>query len=240
MDAIVLAGGKGRRMGSVTKNRQKAALPFWRIALLCRILDRLLNESSVDRVCILTGHAFTDIHSVLQANYSADSLKKRVDCFDFPCVSGTLSRLGAALKGGIEVEAGCLVCGIDSLISPRALSGFCSDALCVPESPSLLFSNRLDIAPTHKIGRVAERELVDYCRLEEVSNTSDWLTDVGIRYFPLWLLESIARRSFENNVFIPTCIQELLASGTRVMGSIFYENWNHFAVVEDFVVPIAS
>ena len=241
MKLIVLAGGRGKRMGMLTSKKQKAVLPFNGSPLLKHVINGFLNEIRIGKIYILTGYRCEDVHSVLMESYPLQLETGKISCVDLPSVTGTLSRLKASIS---EVGTGedCLVCGIDSLVpfevSQRFLD-FCEDS---HRNVSLLLSPYLQIAPTHKVATLHAGRLCEY---ECADSVEDWIgsecfTDVGIRYFPAKILEEIASSRFENDVYIPTCIKALLRSGSDIRGFVFQEDWKHFAYVEDLVASSAS
>ena len=65
MNAVILAGGRGRRLGALTEKRQKATLIFNNEPLIIHILSSLLSSKRVERIMVLTGYRSEDIHKVL-------------------------------------------------------------------------------------------------------------------------------------------------------------------------------
>lgn len=243
MDAFILAGGMGRRLGSLTANQQKATLCFEGSPLITHVISGLL-EQRIKKILILTGYHRNDVHAVLETSYASYLRSGKITILDFPDIQGTLSRLCAGL-GTYQPQAGCCVCGIDSLVSSNVLERFLWSTKEHSDNMTLLLSPRLKIAPTHKVACLNGDRLVTYLPAEyirhprDLANTTCY-TDVGIRYFPLRLLERISHGQRANGLFIPMQIQELITSGITVCGCVFQDRWKHFAVLEDFYSSFAS
>lgn len=236
MKAVVLAGGRGKRMGILTENAQKATLYFGDNPLIVHVLNALLQEPSVSSITILTGYRGDDIRQLVNRFYREFIEEGRIDFRDFPEIRGTLSRLIAALAR-LETAQGCYVCGIDVLIPTVALRQFCVYVNSHQNDIVLALSPRINIAPTHKLACVSDDVLLRYTTFDSLKAGLQeplWCTDVGIRYFPADALAMLQGRDFSQERYIPSFIQELLAAGRTISGFIFQEDWKHFATINDF------
>lgn len=199
MNAIVLAGGRGRRLGLLTESTQKAALCFNGNPLISHIIDSLQNEQVIERVSVLTGYRGNDIHDVLNSSYREEVGTGKIQVIDLPQINGTLSRLAEALKC-FNLVTGCYVCGIDSLVPQHVFHNFCTFVGEHSEDVVLLFSPRLEVAPTHKIGCLQKDRLVDYPRLVEIDGKISepdflWYTDVEYDIFHLTFYKRYSKRA---------------------------------------------
>lgn len=77
------------------------------------------------------------------------------------------------------------------------------------------------------------RYIVTPDSLNEELQKLPWRIDVGIRYFPADVLDMLRGRNFSQERYIPSFIQELLATGRTIRGFIFQEEWKHFATIND-------
>lgn len=241
MKLIVLAGGRGRRMGTLINLRQKAVLSFGGSILLEHVINGFLKDERISTVHVLTGYRGEDVRSALFAKYSRELDTGRIAYVDSPCITGTLSRLQASIPEIGTVEDS-VVCGIDSFVSTAVLRRFLDFCDRSRQSFSMLLSPYLQIAPTHKVASLSEDLLCEYGCADEMNDCTarEHVTDVGIRYFPAKILEEIAALSHENDVYIPTCIKMMLRRGDGIRGFVFEEDWNHFAFAEDLVASCAS
>lgn len=236
MKTIILAGGRGKRMGIITQNTQKAAFYFGNNPLIAHVLNGLLQEQSVSDIVILTGYRGNDIRQVVNKSYKELLDERRLTLLDFPKVKGTLSRLIAGLAH-LETEQGCYVCGIDALVHKTVFRRFCSYVNIHQGDVVLSLSPRINIAPTHKLARVSGDKIIHYIvtpdSLNEELGKLQWYIDVGIRYLPADVLDMLRGGDFSQERYIPSFIQELLATGRTIRGFVFREKWKHFATVND-------
>lgn len=238
MNVVILAGGRGRRLGLLTQSAQKAVLCFNGNPLISHILDMILAEINIEQIFVLTGYRAGDIHQVFHARYLEEIRADKIRILDFPDVQGTLSRFTSAFPHLTLIESsGWCVCGIDSLVPRVVFQRFCSYVELHKGEIILSFSPRLEVAPTHKIGCLKAETLIAYI-LEQTHGSPQtdllWGTDIGIRYFPNSELQKMKEKKFSNGLNIPSYIQELLTSGNAVRAFFFEENWKHFALLEDF------
>lgn len=236
MRAIILAGGRGKRMGVLTKNAQKATLYFDNNPLIVHILNGLFQEPSVSDIVILTGYRGNDIRQLVNKSYRELLDKRRLVLLDFPKVKGTLSRLIAGLTN-LETEQGCYVCGIDALVHATVFRRFCSYVNIHQGDVVLSLSPRIKIAPTHKLANVSGDTPMHYIIAPDSLNKEllelQWYVDVGIRYLPADTLDMLRGKDSSQERYIPSFIQQLLADGRTIKGFVFQEEWKHFATSND-------
>lgn len=236
MRAIILTGGRGKRMGILTKNTQKATLYFGDKPLIAHVLNGLLQEPSVSDIVILTGYRGDDIRQLVNKFYRELLDERRLTLLDSPEVKGTLSRLIAGLVH-LETKQGCYVCGIDSLVSTTVFRQFCSYVDVHQSDVVLSLSLRINIAPTHKLAYVNGDTLTRYIvvpnSLNEELRKLQWCVDVGIRYLPTDILGMLREKDFSQEQYINSFIQRLLADGKTIKGFVFHEEWKHFATIND-------
>lgn len=226
MRAIVLAGGRGKRMGILTKNAPKATLCFGDKPLIVHALNGLLQEPSVSDIVILTGYRGDDIRQLVNKSYGELLNERRLALLDFPKVKGTLSRLIAGLTN-LETEQGCYVCGIDAIVNAAVFRRFCSYVDIHQGDVVLSLSPRINIAPTHKLAHVSDDTLMRYLIAPDSFNEKlrelQWCVDVGIRYLPADILGMLREKDFSQERYISSFIQQLLADGRIIKGFVFQE-----------------
>lgn len=235
MHAVVLAGGRGRRLGILTQSTQKAVLCFDGNPLIVHILDSLLRERSISVVTVLTGYRGNDVDILLHSRYSELLREQRLRVLHFPSVRGTLSRLVAALPK-LDLTQGYCVCGIDSLVSEPVFHRFCELVERRTDDAILSFSPRIGIAVTHTLACLEGDRVLSYLPFEQIKTGVDcvWCTDVGIRYFSPQHMLDLQQFGFSEEKYIPDYVQQLLQEGRMVRGFVFEEDWKHFATLEDF------
>lgn len=235
MDIVILVGGRGRRLGALTHNKQKGVLRFKGKPLIVHIIDALLKIGGAEHIYVATGYRTGDVHNVLGARYFSQLTSGEIRIVDGSHITGTLSRL-AYVAQSIHISNGCMVMGIDGIIPQKVIGHFLHHAQTSIDKPLVLASPRLSIAPTHYLLRMKNKRVVEYFPpMSESSIESDWYVDVGIRYIPRKELAKIRRLDAGHRMFIPQFITSLLLAGKEVNGFTFTESWSHFGVAMDFV-----
>ena len=69
VDAVILAGGRGSRMGELTDSTQKCLLPFKEKPILIHILDTIKNAFGSANVVIATGYNGDKIRELIGNGY---------------------------------------------------------------------------------------------------------------------------------------------------------------------------
>ena len=154
---------------------------------------------------------------------------------DLPNIRGTLSRLSATLS--IKKLIGDVITlGIDSLVSIRVLESFLCWLEHKSNSPALLVSPEIEIAPTHPRVRIEDGVISRY------SPQAKWVgesyCDVGIRYFPTSTLQEMfgyIDKHGRNGCFIPEFLRYYAGAGKTLRCHTFYEDWKHFAYPHDLL-----
>lgn len=235
MDAIVLAGGRGRRMGALTLRRQKGSLSYGGEPIICRIIAGLLAQRRFTRILVAAGYRPSDVCESVKQEYG-DLLRQRViEIQDFQ-VQGSLVRLAHALRY-FEVQDRCFACGIDVIVPTsvtrdllRSIDARISAQVVMPVSP------RTYIAPSHPRMRVHNSIVTDYCPnpLTHPPPGDGWMCSLGIRYLSGAAFEEI--RSFDGeNVGFLSFAKRWQASGRAINAYVFEDEWQHFGVPSDFV-----
>lgn len=237
MDAIVLAGGKGKRLGRVGKFAHKGILVFQAKSLLKHVLENLLHSKHITKVIILTGHRGADIHAVADCHFSSYLECQRLQILDFPDICGSFSRLAFALSL-LGSNQGYYVCGVDSWIPLSALVRFWDFLRKNHGCSSLLLSPYLEIAPTHGLVNLNEGGLVTnyVCDNDQfaISTKKECLVDVGVRYFCSEMCEEIINTKFFSGQYMLNFLAEVVPKNQRFLGCLFFEPWRHFATIQDF------
>jgi bifunctional UDP-N-acetylglucosamine pyrophosphorylase/glucosamine-1-phosphate N-acetyltransferase len=96
MQAIILAAGKGTRLGSITEETPKPMILINGRPLLAYILERLPDE--IDNVLIAVGHQSDKIKAYFKNSYAGKSIVY-VDASDLSGTAGALFQARISLKG---------------------------------------------------------------------------------------------------------------------------------------------
>ena len=61
MDLVVLSGGRGRRLGALTSQKQKGTLRFEGVPILLRTLDQWLRVNALSTLWVVGGYRRDDV-----------------------------------------------------------------------------------------------------------------------------------------------------------------------------------
>jgi len=114
MQAIIMAAGKGTRLGRLTQEVPKPLILLGGIPLLGRQLKALLNISKINEIIIITGYQEQKIKDYVQNNFSLNKIKF-VSNKDY--YSGALVTLSKAIP---YIKEDFLVINADHLFSRKA------------------------------------------------------------------------------------------------------------------------
>lgn len=242
MDVIIIAGGRGKRLGSLTNRHNKGALKFVNVPILLRVLDSLRDIPSINKICVVTGYQSSTIECVLEGIVKGQRTLITVIRGPKETV-GMLQRIALAIPH-VTCDPGALVMGIDSLVSSRVMKQFVT---CVHthlaegrNELTLLCARDTSPAPTHYLVYEIEGRVIEH-RSPQNANEQCVLRSVGVRYLPGSVLRSIqkdAPRWYGKN--ISPYITDLLSKGVPVRAVTMSEEWVHFGYLRDFGRAIAD
>jgi NDP-sugar pyrophosphorylase family protein len=151
MDAIILAGGRGRRMGALTAHCNKGALSYRGKPSIVRTLERVCAIPMIGTVYVATSYRNDTIHAAVSNRFSEHVASGKIRFSVGENIVGDLKRIVTTLVGQ-RIEGPCFVCGIDVIMNDNGheterllqlASGMGKNDVAVVVSP------RTHLAPTH-------------------------------------------------------------------------------------------
>jgi len=187
MDLVILAGGPGKRLGALTRKKHKGVLKFSGKPMLVRLLNQWLKINPIETIWVVTGYRAADVENLLHLKYSKllASSKIRITRGSSEEV-GTLRRLAFALSEGAGEMSGCIVIGVDVLISVRDARAFFKRARKAKSEAVLAVSYNIAQATTHPALRTKGARVIEYLTDKQQRAhplKGPWLRDTGVRYF---------------------------------------------------------
>lgn len=240
MDAIILTGGRGRRLGALTIHQPKANLRFAGKSLLAHTLCALKgSEKLIECVYIATGYHGERVET--QYRHEAAKNSNEISVTFLPVESklnGTFSSVMWALCATV-MSHDCLVLGTDVIVTQRAMAGFIASVRNEAHT-TFLVSPMLTIAPTHgRIRLSSGGEIAEYRKnllmhTHQISQ-DNWYCDVGLRYFSADFAKECQSLSFNGTCDFDDIIPSMVDSGRVFKSHVFNERWLHFASSRDFL-----
>ena len=236
MDTIIIAGGRGRRLGCLTSRHNKGALRFQGVPVLARLIKSLCQTSYVNRIHVVTGYQPESIEQVLH-NIPLQEYK-RVNTVRAPSETiGMLQRIAQAMPSA-QCEPGALVMGVDSLITAHVMNQFMSRITSrVAQGNNvitLLCATDPEPAPTHYLLSEAEGRVMKHVAPEN-ADASCTLRSIGVRYLPGHILRKIWEDAPQwHGKNISPYITHLMSAGTPVHALATSAPWIHIGYPRDF------
>ena len=223
--AVILAGGYGKRMGPVTEDTQKCLLPIDGKPILSHILDSLAE-------------AFGSVNVLLCVSFKANEVKEYVDRNKPNKIT-----VNYLWDSGISKTAN-LYRGLEGYISGPFI-GLSADMIARAEAyksglekfevkkafASVTLSPKLDEIDSHAVGKVKENRLLFLTLPAPEVLDSDHLRDMTIwcfddRYY------SFAKQYPEIGA-MPILLQKALDNGKYIVGNVYLGKWIHIGYPND-------
>ncbi len=236
MDALILAGGRGKRLGALTTHYPKAVLCFAGKLLLGHALEIIVASEKIERIFVATGYKSTTVEHTVSREVESFSTDKQI------VVLPQEEQLRGAFKSMVRgfqsagIKHGCLVIGVDAVVTRTAMSNFLTKAQ-EEQVTTFMVSPILSTAPTHGLVRFGEnKRIVEYRKKTTASifEPSRWYSDVGIRYFSATFVNECHYLSLGAPCDFDDIIPGLVREGFVFNAHILRERWLHFGVGRDF------
>ncbi|MEP7362175.1 MAG: sugar phosphate nucleotidyltransferase [Acidobacteriota bacterium] len=223
---VVLAAGRGTRMGSLTEELPKPMLPLRGKPMLEHILDRL-REAGCEHGLIVTGFRAETIEDNF-VRYSMPLVFLRQEKLDG---TGSAALLAREFCGG---DSFLLTFG-DILTEARDYRAMAAMLDADPEAQAVLAAKWVDDpwqgAAIYERGGVVERMIE---KPPQGTSTTHW-NSAGTYVFRATIFDELARipQSARGEYEITTAIEQLLAGGKRVLLHGLAGNWRDVGRPED-------
>jgi len=242
MDLVILAGGRGQRLGALTHKKHKGVLKMAGVPILTRILEQWVGISAVNTIWVVTGYRSVDIDQLLRSAYPNEvATRKIIPVFGPGTTVGTLHRFACALKNGAG-KGGAVITGIDTLFVESDINDFVAYVAKSRAPIVISCSKEIHIAPTHPAARMRTDAIIEYRtgaaqKIKPLAGR--WYRDTGLRYFSQAECHHLLQDA-KQKAYLGEFITAQIASGVKVQGYKLRRQWVHIASPQDFTssVPI--
>jgi len=240
MDAIILAGGRGRRLGALTRTVPKSAVKFAGLTLLEHCFRRVGEVKEVlDEIYLATSTGGEELLSRLATSCAAMCGIKHVTMLPVEAEArGTFRSFVHALQVG-NIKNGCLLIGTDVIVEHLSLRALVEVARENRERNIFLTSPDLLVAPTH--GRISANchgieRYVKYNHPDAPKDRfhSGWSSDIGIRYFSASFIGYCAGMPLDVLADFDDIMPMLVDSRVPFITLETPNRWLHFGASRDF------
>lgn len=238
LDVVILAGGKGYRLGALGLSKQKGALRFKGIPILTHVIKSILPLDAFNTIWVATGYRGKDVQETLEEHHTDLLLNGRIITVDAPHIHGELSRF-AYVIGHIPESRDCIVTGVDTILPATVFTRLEKRSQEIEQKTILMaVSPRKHIAPTHRLVTLSGDVIRTYEHPERVPihERHKRFIDVGTRYFAACVLDEIRNAIIPDDTDPDDFLRERIGDEKNsVRAIVFREYWRHFAFVSDFL-----
>ncbi|HZQ29706.1 MAG TPA: sugar phosphate nucleotidyltransferase [Patescibacteria group bacterium] len=232
VEAVVLCGGAGSRMGELTREKQKCLLSVEEKPILGHILDTIQAAFGSARVVLATGYLGEQIKTQFGEQYRNINLEYAHS----PISLETRKRLLLAknsLKGSFLLLHG------DMIVDPKHLVRIAESFDSIKGTGATgVMSGASDHKPalTHGLITVENGKAKSLISPPTKEWESNQLRDMQTSFYDIEFLESLEK--FQTKVYVSHAISEMIRLGTDFMVERYSEKWFHFAEPKDLEAKI--
>jgi NDP-sugar pyrophosphorylase family protein len=231
--AVVLAGGKGTRMGALTADQQKCLLPVEGKPILEHILDNLLEAFGSAHLIIATGHK----GETIKETYGNKYRNIDIEYVHSPERLETRRRLQLAeslVRGPFLYLAGDVIANPNQLIriaetyereKGNGLLGVISAA--TDHQPAL----------SHAIITTQNGHAVEMIYPPSDTWTKEQVREMGIAFYDHGFFYRL-KQARPDQTFLSHVISEAINQGVDFAVEKYFDKWYHFAKPEDLQTKI--
>lgn len=226
MRAVILAGGRGTRMGNITLDVQKCLLPVDGEPALLHVMRGLVEAFGKVDATFCIAYRSEDVTEFVSRNrpigLEADFIVDMGDSRYIPILN--------SMRESLQNEPFiCLPGNVVTLPEAYALNleGFVSDN--VPAT--LLLSPKLNEVDTHAIGRLRANRVIDFIYAPSNNIPKGYLRDMDIRVADKRIFTLIdSNREITDFTLL---FQQALKEGYEIGGVTYRKQWVHLGYPED-------
>lgn len=231
LEVLMLAGGKGSRMGSLTEHKQKCLLPIEERPIISHIIDRLvLAFGSVD-LKIAVSFKGEDV-----AGYIDRNKPSRVSVTYIPIPPGVHDYEAYKRARGYMHGTFLAVPG-DIIIAPSAYTQVMELLASSQAHIATTLSPLQNIADTHPVAKTNGIEIVEYLAKPPAQLDHDHLRDLMIFGTDRILFHYIDRYPNPDGYF-GDVFQNIVQREHSLSASLYQSPWLHVGYPEDLLKPL--
>ncbi|KKQ34920.1 MAG: hypothetical protein US51_C0022G0007, partial [Microgenomates group bacterium GW2011_GWA2_37_6] len=227
ISAVILAGGLGSRMGTLTTENHKSLLEVDGKPILHWILDGLQSEFGSARAIIATGYQGEKVRQAFGTNHG----NIQIEYVHNPDHLGIRKRL--LLTQGM-LQGPFFVIGSDVLAHPSQYSNMVRTFEAHFKSNGVI-SGAIDLepAPTHALIYIEGHRVVEI----QTHPPFDYKRPFALRDMSLWFFHQktmhLLKNAPDKESDISPILNEAIKNGAEYLIEQYYDNWYHFGHPED-------
>lgn len=227
--AVILAGGRGKRMGEFTRNTQKCLLPVDGTPALLHVMQSLDESLGPVETIICVSYGAASVEEFVRRNKPARMETSFIADEGKSDDLSILSNLKDMLRDKFIWLAG------DVIALPELYSNSLSTLTSGNFVGSVSLSPKLDEATTHPIGKVSEGKIV-----ELIYPPPPIFGDGYLRDMTVWALDTKIFRFMGNGTTIFSLLRRAMDVGYDVASNIYSKQWVHLGYPDDLRKTMTS
>jgi NDP-sugar pyrophosphorylase family protein len=228
VEALMLAGGRGFRMGQLTEDTQKCLLQIEGRPIIGHIMERLIS-------------AFGSVDLKVAISYKGEDVKEYINRNKPPKVSVTyipvpkgLDDYGAYENAEEFINGVFLAIPGDIIIKPQAYVQVMELFLNSGADVATVLSPLLDVADTHPVAKLKGSEVVEYFPKAPSQFNSDYLRDLMIFATSEKLFHYIKLYPSSEG-YLGNVIQQIVSRHHSLNATTYSLAWQHIGYPEDLL-----
>tara|TARA_Y100001933_G_C18954067_1_gene545140 strand:- start:244 stop:963 length:720 start_codon:yes stop_codon:yes gene_type:complete len=193
MDLIILCGGKGTRLATITEGKQKCSLEVNGKPFILHIIDTIAKNFPIRSVCLCVGHASQDIISIDFSEYTNKGIEVR-----FSIETESLGT-GGAVKQAIATKTfgpEIMICNGDSICD---ITNLRDEYILLPKTNTAGIIASASIAKSQRYGTlvVSNNKIKDF--IEKKKNSTNGIINAGIYILNKMIIQELIKEKLEKN-----------------------------------------
>lgn len=234
VQAVILAGGRGGRMGTLTSDQQKCLLSFHEKPVLSYVFDNVIEAFGSAELTLCLGYQGINVKEFYREQYRSLKLNYVYDQRSLE----TRRRLLLArnyLPGPFLVLPGDVICHPDQLV--KVVESYERDKKLALGS----ISGAVDHYPalTHALIQISEGKVIEMIYPALQSWAGEYYREMGVAFYDHRFLHVLTNAP-DNYLYISDVISNALVNKETFLANIYSNKWYHFSSPSDFSQPFDS
>ncbi len=229
IEALMLAGGRGNRMGSLTETTQKCLLPIEGRPIIGHIIEQLVSTFGSVDLKVAVSYRGEDVKEYIERN------KPDKTTTTYVVVPDGLDDYGAYKQAEKHIRGVFLAVPGDILIDPQAYLQVVELLHSSTADVATILSPLLDIANTHPVAKLRGWEVVEYIAKAPPQLDPDHFRDLMIFASDIQLFHYM--KLYPNRYF-GTVMQQIVEKHQSLYAIAYESPWLHIGYPEDLLKPL--
>ncbi len=228
IEAFVLAGGRGSRMGALTERTQKCLLPIDGRPTIGHVMERLTSAFGSVDLKVAISYKGDDVREYIERN------KPRKIATTYISVPHGLNDYGAYMAAEEYIHGIFLALPGDIIIDPKAYSQIIELFDSGNADMTTTLSPLVNIADTHPVAKIQDLQVIEYIAKAPLQLDPDHLRDLMILASSPKLFHYM--RLYPNpEGYLGSIVEKIVRNHQSLNGLMYESPWLHIGYPEDLL-----